>query len=200
MKLAVLCPHFAPDPAPTGEVMTRIVVELADRGHELHVVTALPWYAHHAVEAGWRGRLVRRETTEWGSITRVHPFPTDKTSIGPARGLVRRASSALSGVAALRGGRMDAVLAMSPPLTLGLRGGPAAAVVRPLPWSSTSRTCSPTSPSSSGKLTDPRLVRAARWLERTTYRRADAVTVLSDDLRANMAAKVRPEPSGARCA
>jgi colanic acid biosynthesis glycosyl transferase WcaI len=61
MKLVVLCPHFAPDPAPTGEVMTRIVVELAERGHELHVVTALPWYVHHAVEDGWRGRPVRRE-------------------------------------------------------------------------------------------------------------------------------------------
>jgi colanic acid biosynthesis glycosyl transferase WcaI len=44
-----------------------------------------------------------------------------------------------------------------------------------------------------GKLTDPRLVRAARWLERTTYARAAAVTVLSEDLRANVAAKVRPD-------
>ena len=44
-----------------------------------------------------------------------------------------------------------------------------------------------------GKLTDPRLVRAARWLERTTYARAAAVTVLSEDLRANIAAKVRPD-------
>jgi colanic acid biosynthesis glycosyl transferase WcaI len=47
-----------------------------------------------------------------------------------------------------------------------------------------------------GKLTDPRLVRAARWLERTTYERAAAVTVLSEELRANVAAKVRPERRG----
>ena len=37
MKLIVLCPHFAPDSAPTGTVMTRIVDELAALGHELHV-------------------------------------------------------------------------------------------------------------------------------------------------------------------
>ena len=90
MKLAVLCPHFAPDVAPTGEVITRIVLELADRGHELHVVTALPWYVHHRVEPAWAGRLVRVEPTEWGSITRVHPFPTDKTlDPPPGRGLRR---------------------------------------------------------------------------------------------------------------
>ena len=63
MHITVLCPHFAPDTAPTGEVMTRLVTELAERGHTLHVVTSLPWYSRHAVEPEWRGRLVRRETT-----------------------------------------------------------------------------------------------------------------------------------------
>ena len=44
LKLIVLCPHFEPDTAPTGVVMTRIVHELAKLVHEIHVVTALPWY------------------------------------------------------------------------------------------------------------------------------------------------------------
>ena len=43
--IIVLCPHFAPDTAPTGTVMTRIVHELVDRGHVVHVVTSLPWYS-----------------------------------------------------------------------------------------------------------------------------------------------------------
>jgi hypothetical protein len=84
MNLLVLCPHFAPDVAPTGEVMTAIAAALADRGHRLHVVTALPWYRQHKVEDGWGGRPWRTETTDWGWITRLHPFPTDKTNI-PAR-------------------------------------------------------------------------------------------------------------------
>jgi colanic acid biosynthesis glycosyl transferase WcaI len=42
-----------------------------------------------------------------------------------------------------------------------------------------------------GMLTDPRAIRLASWLERTTYRRADAVTVLSEELAANVAAKLR---------
>ena len=86
MNILVLCPHFAPDVAPTGEVMTSIVTELAARGHRLHLVTALPWYRSHAIEPGWGGRLVRHETTPWGRITRVNPFPTDKRNI-PARAL-----------------------------------------------------------------------------------------------------------------
>ena len=70
MKLATLCPHFAPDTAPTGVVMTHIVEGLAERGHELAVVTALPWYRHHAVEPEFRGRWVRRTPTPWGRVVR----------------------------------------------------------------------------------------------------------------------------------
>jgi len=57
LRLVVLCPHFEPDMAPTGVVMTRIVHELAARGHQLHVVTSLPWYREHAIDAGWGGKL-----------------------------------------------------------------------------------------------------------------------------------------------
>ncbi|HWJ62668.1 MAG TPA: glycosyltransferase WbuB, partial [Acidimicrobiales bacterium] len=78
MNLLVLCPHFAPDVAPTGEVMTQIAKGLTDRGNRLHIVTSLPWYQHHALEPGWEGQVIRHEDTEWGRITRVHPFPTDK--------------------------------------------------------------------------------------------------------------------------
>ena len=38
MKLLIVCPHFTPDVAPTGEVMTSIAGALVDRGHELHVL------------------------------------------------------------------------------------------------------------------------------------------------------------------
>jgi colanic acid biosynthesis glycosyl transferase WcaI len=41
-----------------------------------------------------------------------------------------------------------------------------------------------------GLITSPRAIAAARWLERVSYRRADAVTVLSDDLADNVRAKV----------
>src|SRR2546425_11637651 len=86
MKVLVLCPHFAPDVAPTGEVITSITLELAARGHEIHVVTSLPWHRHHHIEDGWRGRAVRRQPTDWGHITRVHPFPSDRPN-APARAL-----------------------------------------------------------------------------------------------------------------
>ena len=189
MNLLVLCPHFAPDVAPTGEVMTQIALELAARGNRLHIVTSLPWYQHHALEPGWDGRLVRHEDTEWGRITRVHPFPTDKRNI-PARGLAFAGFTALSGLAGLVSrSKPDAVLAMSPPLTLGAAGWAIARAHR-VPFVFNIQDVFPDVAVELGAITNQRVIEVASWLERETYLRADAVTVLSDDLKANVAGKI----------
>lgn len=191
LRIAVLCPHFEPDTAPTGTVMTRIVHELAARGHELHVVTSLPWYRAHAIEPGWEGRWVRRDTVAWGTITRVNPFPGDDK-----RNLIRRALgfvgfSVLTGVTSWRGDRVDAVIAMSPPLTLGLTGW-TTHLVRRGPLVFNIQDVFPDAAVRTGAITNRQVIRAASLLERVSYHRAAAVTVLSDDLRDNVAAKVSP--------
>lgn len=189
MNLLVLCPHYAPDVAPTGEVMTQIVEQLVARGHRLHVVTSLPWYRHHAIESGWEGRAVRHTDTDWGRITRVHPFPTDKRNI-PARGLAFAGFTALSGLAGLlTRSRPDAVLSMSPPLTLGAAGWATARVHR-VPFVFNIQDVFPDVAVELGAIRSPGVIAAATWLERETYLRADAVTVLSEDLKANVAAKI----------
>jgi colanic acid biosynthesis glycosyl transferase WcaI len=195
MRLAVICPHFAPDVAPTGEVMTSIALELARRGHRLHIVTSLPWYRHHAIEAGWNGQLVRHEDTDWGRITRLHPFPTDKRNI-PARAAAFGGFTALATLeAAIARERPEAVLAMSPPLTLGLAGW-SVARVRRVPFVFNIQDVFPDVAVELGLLTDRRVIAAASWLERFTYHRADAVTVLSDDLADNVRAKLGPVRPG----
>lgn len=190
--LVVLCPHFAPDTAPTGTVMTRIVDELVARGHRVHVVTSLPWYRSHAVEPEWDGRLVRVEQTVWGSVTRLHPFPSGDKSNLVRRALAFVAFSLLAGIAGLRAGgwmrKSAAVIAMSPPLTLGPIGW-FVSRLRRAPFIFNVQDVFPDAAVRTGAITDRRVIFVAEWLERITYDRADAVTVLSDDLAANVRAK-----------
>lgn len=190
LRIAVLCPHFAPDSAPTGDVMTAIVAGLASFGHELHVVTSLPWYRTRSVEPEWRGRWVRRLATPWGSITRVHPFPAKRRSI------VRQAAgfvgfSVLTGLAGMRGGKVDVVLAMSPPFTMGLTGW-AVHLVRRGPLVFNIQDVYPDAAIATGVITNRVVIAVAKWVERISYHRAAAVTVLSEDMRSNVAAKVVP--------
>ena len=193
MKLVVVCPHFAPDIAPTGTVMTRIVTELADRGHQLHVITALPWYREHAIEDGWGSKLWRTETTSWGSITRVHPFPGKSKS-----NLLRRALGfvAFSALVAWRGlfaggflSRLDGVIAMSPPLTLGLTGRLITAL-RGGRLIFNIQDVFPDAAITTGAIRHPLIISLASRLEKWSYRASDFVVVLSDDLADNVRAKV----------
>ncbi|HEX8805106.1 MAG TPA: glycosyltransferase family 4 protein, partial [Acidimicrobiales bacterium] len=83
----------------------------------------------------------------------------------------------------------DAVLAMSPPLTLGAAGWVAARRWR-APFVFNIQDVFPDVAVELGAITNRQVIRVASWLERWSYRRADAVTVLSDDLRDNLVAKI----------
>jgi colanic acid biosynthesis glycosyl transferase WcaI len=193
LRLVVLCPHFAPDLAPTGVVMTRIVTELAARGHELHVVTSLPWYRNHAIEPGWGGRLWRTEKTKWGSIIRVHPFPGKSKSNLLRRALGFIAFSYAVGIRSVHADgfpfKVDGVLAMSPPLTLGLTGW-FTKIIRRAPLVFNIQDVFPDAAIQAGAISNKRIISAAKWLERVSYQRSDAVVLLSQDLRTNIANKI----------
>jgi colanic acid biosynthesis glycosyl transferase WcaI len=180
--------------AATGEVMTKLVESLAGRGHELSVVTALPWYRDHDVEPAWRGRPWRREPTAWGRVVRVWPFPTDKTNIA-ARAAGFGGFTLLAGGAALALGRHDVVLAMSPPIFLGDAAWLAARRWR-VPMVFNVQDIFPDVAVELGALSNQRVIDLARRHERSLYRRADAVTVLSDDQAINVRAKLAAGQQG----
>jgi colanic acid biosynthesis glycosyl transferase WcaI len=198
LKLIVLCPHFEPDTAPTGVVMTRIVHELAKLGHEIHVVTALPWYREHRVESAWSHTTwsTRTTPTTWGTVTRLNPFAGDDKKNLWRRALGFIGFSVISVVAGLKAGRVrgikdhvDAVIAMSPPLTLGLSGW-LIAKGRRAPLVFNIQDVFPDAAIETGAITNSFVITASQWLEKLSYRAAKVVTVLSDDLRNNVAAKL----------
>lgn len=189
LSILVLCPHFAPDTAPTGEVMTAICEQWAARGHRVEVVTSLPWYRDHAVAAGWSGRLVRTQQESWGRIRRWHPFPSDKGRL-VARAAGFAGFTALAGIdAVVAAGRCDVVFAMSPPLTLGAAGWAAAWRGR-APLVFNVQDVFPDAAVRTGVVRNARAAAALSRLERWVYRRAAAVTVLSEGMAENVRAKL----------
>lgn len=190
MKILAVLPHYTPDVAPTGIIGARLMEELGRLGHQIEVVTSLPWYEHHAVQPEWRGAVARREHTTWGSITRVHPFPTgDKKNI-PKRAVGFAGFCALTAAIAAAGRRVDVAFAMTPPLPMAATGW-LASLPRRAPLVLNVQDVFPDVAVELGVLRGRRVIAAASALERWSYARSAAVTVLSDDMRANLAAKMR---------
>ena len=191
LSILVLCPHYVPDTAPTGEVMAAIGEQWTARGHRVEVITSLPWYRDHAVADGWSGRLVRTQQEPWGRIRRWHPFPADKGRLA-ARAAAFAGFTVLAGADAVAAaGRCDVVFAMSPPLTLGAAGWAAAWRGR-APLVFNVQDVFPDAAVETGVLRSARVVAAASRLEQWAYRRATAVTVLSEGMAANVRAKLGP--------
>ena len=191
MRLVVVTPHFEPDVAPTGEVVTRLVHELAARGHHIEVLTSLPWYRNHRIEPGYEGRLVRSEDTPWGRIARVNPFATsDKRNLFK-RGAAFVGFSAVASAIGVRGEPVDAVLAVSPPLTLGAAGY-LIARARAAAFVFNVQDVYPDVAVELGVLKSRLVIQGATRLERFCYARADKITVLSDELKDNVGAKTDP--------
>ncbi len=189
LSIMVLCPHYAPDTAPTGEVMTALCEQWTARGHRVEIITSLPWYRDHAVADGWTGRLVRTQQEPWGRIRRWHPFPSDKGRLA-ARAAGFAGFTTLAGADAVAAaGRCDVVFAMSPPITLGAAGWAAAWRGR-APLVFNVQDVFPDAAVETGVVTSPRVAAAAGRLERWVYRRAAAVTVLSEGMAANVRSKL----------
>ncbi len=197
LRILVLCPHYEPDTAPTGEVMAALCRHWVARGHRVEIVTSLPWYRDHAVVAGWSGRLVRTQHEAWGRIRRWYPFPSDKGHL-VARAAAFVGFTVLVGAdAAVISKRCDVVFAMSPPLTLGVAGRMAAQRGR-VPLVFNVQDVFPDVAVETGVLRNDRVVAAARRLERWVYRKAAAVTVLSKDMADNVRAKLGSNDHGSK--
>ncbi len=198
-RILVICPHFPPDDAPISPLIGEIVERLGASGHRIEVVTSFPWYRGRTIEKGRRGRLIQRQDAPWGRITRVYPFPNSSLSLrvrGPAS-LGFTTLCALAGIGNRR--RCDLVMCMSSPFVLGFAGWLVARLRRvPFVFNVQDALADVVSASSAV----PGVGSTAHWsrllqrMERFLYRSADAVTVLSADIAAQVRARIAEGPPG----
>ncbi|MFL3019725.1 MAG: glycosyltransferase family 4 protein [Acidimicrobiales bacterium] len=189
MRLLVITPHFEPDTAPTGIIVTSLVEQWAKQGHQIEVVTSLPWYEKHEIESDWKGKLFRREEKESVNITRLHPFPQDKSKLLQRFASFLAFSFLAAIVSSAKRGPFDAVIALSPPLTLG-NVGKIAAIRHRCKLILNLQDIFPDVAVALGKIKSRTSIKLLEKYEKFTYKGSDAVTVLSKDLEENVNRKI----------
>ena len=189
MRLLVITPHFEPDTAPTGIIVTSLVEQWAKQGHQIEVITSLPWYEKHEIATQWKGRLFRRDEKESVRVTRLHPFPQDKSKL-LQRLVSFLAFSFLAVIASLSTkGPFDAVIVVSPPLTLG-NVGKVAAIRHRCKLILNLQDIFPDVAVALGMVKSRSSIKFLEKYEKFTYNGSDAITVLSEDLEKNVNKKI----------
>ena len=106
-----------------------------------------------------------------------------------ARALAFGMFSMISALAGVAQKRCDVILVMSPPLTLGLAGWLAALRHR-APLVLNIQDIHPEAAVATGSISNPKIISMLETLESFSYKKADAITALSDDLRLNIANRI----------
>ncbi|MBN1679022.1 MAG: glycosyltransferase family 4 protein [Anaerolineae bacterium] len=182
-RILVLSLVFAPDGVSTSVIVSELAHDLKKRGHAVTVLTTYPHY-NVDVEARAQQPLKRR----WGGLfyqSDYHGIPVWHTTMRPKGEqklgrifdyMVFHVISFALGVLCL--GRQDAVLAVSPPLTIGVIGWLLAAVKRAKLVYNVQELYPDTAVKIGVLKQGSLLVRFLERVERFIYRRSSALAVI----------------------
>jgi glycosyltransferase involved in cell wall biosynthesis len=165
---------------------------LADRGHDVHVVTSYVQHKERSIPERYRGRRIVREREDGLTLWRTYATP------GYGRDVRSRLANYLSFafwafVAGLRAPRPAVVLASSPSLPAAV-GAAVVAMVKRAPLVLEVRDLWPESAIAMGLVRrGSAFARIASRLERFCYRRARHVIALTEGIRDGVIAKGVPE-------
>jgi putative colanic acid biosynthesis glycosyltransferase WcaI len=192
MRFLILGLNYLPESTSIGPYTADLAEYLAARGHQVRVVAGFPMAPQWKIWEGYRGRWFLREKINGVAVLRTWLYVPAQ----PGKAWKRILFDTSFALSALVGGllqpRADVVIAVSPPLQLGvtawllarLRGGRFFLQVKDLV---------PDAAVAVGLLgAGSRAVRAARRLERFVYRRAAGIGVICEGFRRNLEEKGVP--------
>ncbi len=177
MRVLLLTHYFPPEIGSGPHYPFELAESLVKRGHRVTVVTGFPRYNVPVMPPDYRMRLLRRECKSGVQILRINA-PNFYGSSVVSRGLVQMLAPPVLGLRAALAGRHDVIYTITPPIVIGLAARRVAQVHR-VPWVANVQDLFPQCMIDLGILRGQRMIRMFERMERTLYRTATAITVMS---------------------
>ncbi|HLP07831.1 MAG TPA: WcaI family glycosyltransferase [Opitutaceae bacterium] len=187
MRILVWGINYAPEPTGIAPFNTGLCEWLAERGHAVEMVTTFPYYPAWRKRPEDRGALYRTERRAGVNVRRCWHFVPERVTSW--RRILHEASflaTALPRVLSLR--RADVIVVVSPPLPLGVPAWIVSRLWR-RPYVFHVQDLQPDAAVGLGMLRPGRFTQLLYALERFAYRRAAAVSGISDGMLAAFRAK-----------
>jgi len=191
MRVMIVAQYFWPETVGAGVWLHELAGDLAARGHDVTMVTALPNYPHGRIFPSYRGRFFVREQVGGVRVLRtwIHAT-TKKTFAARALSFGSFCASAALGLAAAP--RPDVIYCVLPPLPLG-ETSQWIARARRVPIVINLQDVYPQIAVKLGYLRNRPAIRFFERMERRIYRRAARVVVITESFREDLLHKGVPE-------
>jgi glycosyltransferase involved in cell wall biosynthesis len=188
VRVLALSQYFIPEVMPTAARVHALASTLAERGHDVEVISEVPNHPQGVVHEGYRHKLVTHRQLDRFRATYVwvhtRPVKTTRTRLA-----FYGSYALLSAIVGAARRRPDVVFAVSPPLPVAAAAATVAARHR-VPWVMDVLDLWPEAPAAMGELSNPLMLRLAERLESRLYRSAAAITPVTESFREAIAAKV----------
>ncbi len=194
MRLLLLGLNYLPESVSIGPYTADLAEFLMNRGHQVTVITSFPHAPQWVIWDGYQGRLFMRESVNGVPLRRSYIFIPKHPRKALNRVLYDTSFAFSSSLTGMVTGPCDAVIAVSPPLQLGLTGWYLSRLKR-APLLLHIQDLVPDAAVATGMLSEhSRAVRLARKLESFVYTKASRIGVICDGFARNLQAKgVPPE-------
>ncbi|MBR8828867.1 MAG: glycosyltransferase family 4 protein [Gomphosphaeria aponina SAG 52.96 = DSM 107014] len=192
MRILIYSYNYHPEMIGIAPLMTDLAEGLVKRGHQVRVVTAMPWYPADKINQEYRGKLYLTEEINGVKIQRCYVWIRKKRSF-VNRILFELSFVSLSFCQALLGWTPDVILLTVPGLSVSV---PAAILgwLYHCPIVLNVQDILPDAAVHVGLLTNKKLIRIFQYLEKFAYTQATKISVITEGFINNLLAKgVNPE-------
>ncbi|ACK67355.1 glycosyl transferase group 1 [Rippkaea orientalis PCC 8801] len=190
MRILIYSYNYHPEPIGIAPLMTELAEGLVKRGHQVRVVTAMPWYPSSEISAEYRGKLYLTEDRNGVKIQRCYVWIRRKRNF-KNRVLFELSFVFLSFLQALQGWRPDVIFLTIPGLPVCVPAAILARLYR-IPILLNLQDILPDAAIHVGLITNQKMIKVFQWLEAFAYKTATKISVIADGFTKNLISKGVP--------
>ena len=187
MRIVLYSYNYHPEPIGIAPLMTELAEGLVKRGHEVRVITAMPWYPASQIAPEYKGKLYWTEERHGVKIQRCFVWVNQKRGLSN-RVLFELSFILLSLVQAFNGWRPDLIFLTVPGLPVCLPAAFLGLVYR-APLVLNLQDILPDAAVHVGLLTNQKMIKVFQWLEKFAYGNANKISVIADGFTKNLLEK-----------
>jgi colanic acid biosynthesis glycosyl transferase WcaI len=190
MRILIYSYNYHPEPIGIAPLMTELAEGMVKRGHEVRVVTAMPWYPEAEIYPQYQNKLFLTERINGVKIQRCFIWTSTARSL-KNRALFELSFATLSLVQAFNGWRPDVILLTVPGLPVCVPAWLVSRIYR-TPLVLNLQDILPDAAVHVGLITNEKLIKIFKFLEKFAYEKATKISVIADGFTKNITAKGVP--------